>query len=106
MSETPLCSTQKVYFLYCYIVDKVYCLLRFQKSQIALPADVRELLNLRPGTRVRFVVEKDAARILPAEGGIETLKGAVKVSALQDFKAARHKAMDKRSREKSAHPRR
>jgi predicted nucleic acid-binding protein len=37
--------------------------------------------------------DRDTARIVPAEGGIETLKGAVKVSAPQDFKAARHKAM-------------
>ncbi len=77
-----------------------------KKGQITLPAEVRKLLNLRPGARVRFVVEKDAARILPAEGGIETLKGTVKVSAPQDFKAARHKAMEERSREKSARTRR
>ncbi|MDH7579099.1 MAG: AbrB/MazE/SpoVT family DNA-binding domain-containing protein [Bacillota bacterium] len=77
-----------------------------KKGQITLPAEVRKLLNLRPGARVRFVIDGDAARILPAKGGIETLKGAVKVSAPQDFKAARHKAMEERSREKSPCPRR
>jgi len=55
---------------------------------------------------VRFVIEKNAARILPAEGGIESLKGAVKVSAPQDFKAARHKAMEERSRGKAPRARR
>ncbi|MEW6446518.1 MAG: AbrB/MazE/SpoVT family DNA-binding domain-containing protein [Bacillota bacterium] len=77
-----------------------------KKGQITLPAEVRKLLNLRPGRRVRFIIEKDTARILPAEGGIETLKGTVKVSAPQDFKAARHKAMEERSREKSERTRR
>lgn len=71
-----------------------------KKGQITLPAEVRKLLNLSPGARVRFVIEKDSARILPVEGGIEALKGAVKVSAPQDFKAARHRAMEERSREK------
>ncbi len=77
-----------------------------KKGQITLPAEVRKLLNLRPGTRIRFVVEKDAARIVPAAGGIETLKGAVKADAPQDFKTARHKAAEERSREKVARARR
>ncbi|MEW6772023.1 MAG: AbrB/MazE/SpoVT family DNA-binding domain-containing protein [Bacillota bacterium] len=77
-----------------------------KKGQITLPAEVRRLLNLRPGARVRFVIEKDAARILPAEEGIESLKGAVKVDTPQDFQAARHKAMEERSREKAPRARR
>jgi len=39
-----------------------------RKGQVTLPAEVRKLLNVRSGARVRFVVEKDAARILPVEG--------------------------------------
>ncbi|MEW6572381.1 MAG: AbrB/MazE/SpoVT family DNA-binding domain-containing protein [Bacillota bacterium] len=77
-----------------------------RKGQITLPAEVRKVLNLRPGARVRFVVEKDAARIVPVEGGIESLRGAVKVSAPQDFKAARHQAMEERTREKGPRTRR
>jgi len=77
-----------------------------RKGQVTLPAEMRKLLNLHPGSRVQFVVEKDTARILPVEGGIETFRGAVQVDAPQDFKSARHKAMEERSSEKVARSRR
>ncbi|RDV82049.1 AbrB/MazE/SpoVT family DNA-binding domain-containing protein [Ammonifex thiophilus] len=73
-----------------------------KKGQITLPAEVRRLLKLRPGARVRFVLEENAVRLLPVEGGIESLKGAVKVDAPQDFKAVRHRAMEERSREEAS----
>ncbi|MCX6090107.1 MAG: AbrB/MazE/SpoVT family DNA-binding domain-containing protein [Candidatus Atribacteria bacterium] len=77
-----------------------------KKGQITIPAEVRKLLNLHPGSRVQFVAEKETARILPIEGGIETFKGAVQVTEPQDFQAARHQAMEERSSEKDTRSRR
>lgn len=76
------------------------------KGQITLPAEVRKQLNIHPGVRVQFVIEKDSVRILLVEGGIETLRGAVPASEPQDFKAVRHQAMEERISEKVASSRR
>lgn len=73
-----------------------------KKGQITLPAEVRRLLKLQPGARVRFVMEENAVRLLPVEGGIVSLKGAVKVDTPQDFKVARHWTMEERGREEAS----
>jgi AbrB family looped-hinge helix DNA binding protein len=46
------------------------------KGQITVPKDVRLKLGLRPGDRVRFIVEGDGrVRLLPAKRDISELVG-------------------------------
>jgi AbrB family looped-hinge helix DNA binding protein len=46
------------------------------KGQITVPKDVRLRLNLKPGDRVRFIIEADGrVRFLPAKRDIEDLMG-------------------------------
>lgn len=73
-----------------------------RKGQITLPAEVRRRFNIGHGTYVRFVIEKDGVHIIPAEKGIEALKGSVKVSGPQDLKKAREQAMKGMTRERSS----
>jgi AbrB family looped-hinge helix DNA binding protein len=37
------------------------------KGQVTIPMEVREQLNLQPGAEVDFVVEGDAARMIPVK---------------------------------------
>ena len=45
------------------------------KGQVVIPADVRRLLGLTQGSVLRFVVEADGVRLLPAAGDVRRLKG-------------------------------
>lgn len=76
-----------------------------KKGQITLPSDVRKHLNLRPGAFVRFVLEDGNVRLVSSEKGIGALKGSVQVGQAQDFKLARHKAMEEAVHERSARDR-
>lgn len=46
------------------------------KGQITVPKDVRQHLGLKPGDRVRFVIEPDGrVRLMPAKRDISELVG-------------------------------
>ncbi len=45
------------------------------KCQVVIPSDVRKRLGLVQGSVLRFVVEGDAVRLLPAAGDVRRLKG-------------------------------
>jgi AbrB family looped-hinge helix DNA binding protein len=46
------------------------------KGQITVPKDVRDKLGLKPGDRVRFILEADGrVRLLPAKRDISQLVG-------------------------------
>lgn len=45
------------------------------KGQVVIPADVRKRLGLAQGSVLRFVLEGDAVRLLPAAGDVRRLKG-------------------------------
>lgn len=45
------------------------------KGQVVIPADVRRKLGLTQGSVLRFVVEDDGVRLLPAAGDVRRLKG-------------------------------
>jgi AbrB family looped-hinge helix DNA binding protein len=48
------------------------------KGQITVPKDVRMKLNLKPGDRVRFVIETDGrVRLWPAKRDISSLRGVL-----------------------------
>jgi len=48
------------------------------KGQITVPKDVRMKLNLKPGDRVRFVIEADGrVRLWPAKRDISELVGVL-----------------------------
>ncbi len=48
------------------------------KGQITIPAELRELLGIRPGDRVGFVAEGDRIVIHRQETAIESVFGMVK----------------------------
>lgn len=72
------------------------------KGQITLPAGLRKRFNISPGTYLRFVEEEHDFRLIPAPQGITGLRGRVAVRGVQDFKQARHVAMEERSHEEAA----
>lgn len=45
------------------------------KGQVVIPSDVRKMLGLTQGSVLRFVVEGDSVRLLPAVGDVRRLKG-------------------------------
>jgi AbrB family looped-hinge helix DNA binding protein len=46
------------------------------KGQITVPKDVRMKLNLKPGDRIRFVIEADGrVRLWPAKRDISSVRG-------------------------------
>ena len=48
------------------------------KGQITVPKDVRMKLNLKPGDRIRFVIEADGrVRLWPAKRDITSLRGVL-----------------------------
>jgi antitoxin PrlF len=73
------------------------------KGQITIPIEARKHLNIQPGVRVRFVLEKDCIRIIPVESGIEGLRGTIQVSKPQDFKVVRQQAMKEIANERNTH---
>jgi antitoxin PrlF len=77
------------------------------KGQITVPKDVRQKLGLKPGDRVRFIVEGDGrVRILPAKRDISELIGILPKparvvtieemdAAIGEHLAAKHKLHDR-----------
>jgi AbrB family looped-hinge helix DNA binding protein len=45
------------------------------KGQVVIPGDVRRRLGLVQGSVLRFVLEADSVRLLPAGGDVRRLKG-------------------------------
>lgn len=45
------------------------------KGQVVIPGDVRKRLGLVQGFVLRFVLEADGVRLLPAAGDVRRLKG-------------------------------
>lgn len=74
------------------------------KGQITLPAGLRKRFNIKPGTYLRFVEEEHDFRLIPAPQGpgLAGLRGRVAVKGVQDFRKARHAAMEERSHEETA----
>ena len=71
-----------------------------KKGQVTLPAEVRQYLNIKPKTDVYFVIENGSVRLIPAEKGIESLKGVIKTKGLQNFKDARNYTMGELANER------
>ncbi len=70
------------------------------KGQITLSADIRKQLNIEPGTLISIVKEGEGVYLSPVKDDLARLKGAVKVKAPQNFKKARHQAMEEAVNEK------
>ena len=45
------------------------------KGQVVIPSDVRKRLGLTQGSILRFVLDDDGVRLLPAAGDVRRLKG-------------------------------
>jgi antitoxin PrlF len=45
------------------------------KGQVVIPSDVRKKLGLTQGSILRFVLDDDGVRLLPAAGDVRRLKG-------------------------------
>lgn len=72
------------------------------KGQITIPARLRKQFKVGPGTYLRFVEGENELRLIPAPQGIRSLRGSVPVNGVQDFKAARHAAMEARANARNA----
>ncbi len=63
------------------------------KGQITVPKDVRVKLNLKPGDRVRFVIEADGrVRLWPAKRDVSELRGILpkprRTASVEDMEAS------------------
>lgn len=45
------------------------------KGQVVIPADIRARLGLVQGSVLRFIVDGDSVRLLPASADVQRLKG-------------------------------
>ena len=65
------------------------------KGQVVIPADVRKRLGLVQGSVLRFQMDDEGVRLLPAAGDVRRLKGRVEPPAqpvsLQDMVATVNK---------------
>lgn len=61
------------------------------KGQVVIPADVRKRLGLVQGSVLRFQMDDEGVRLLPATGDVRRLKGRIEPPAqavsLQDMEA-------------------
>lgn len=61
------------------------------KGQIVIPADVRRRLGLVQGSVLRFQMDDEGVRLLPAAGDVRRLKGRIQAPAqavsLEDMEA-------------------
>jgi antitoxin PrlF len=51
------------------------CATLSSKGQVVIPGDVRKHLGLVQGSVLRFVLDTDSVRLLPAAGDVRRLKG-------------------------------
>jgi antitoxin PrlF len=62
------------------------------KGQVVIPSDVRKKLGLTQGSTLRFLVEADSVRLLPAAGDVRRLKGRLakpaKAVSIEDMNTA------------------
>lgn len=62
------------------------------KGQVVIPGDVRKRLGLGQGSVLRFILDEDGVRLLPAAGDVRRLKGRLpappKPVSLDDMDAA------------------
>ncbi len=71
------------------------------KGQITLSANIRKHLKIEPGTVLSIVEDGDGIYLAPVKDDLLSLKGAVPVKEVQDFKKARHDAMEEIASEKN-----
>jgi len=48
------------------------------KGQATIPKEVRELLGIRPGDKVAFVVRGDTVVVIPVRGTLRDLRGSIR----------------------------
>jgi AbrB family looped-hinge helix DNA binding protein len=71
-----------------------------KKGQLTLPVRIRRKYNIGESSYIRIIELEDGIKLVPVgQGGIASLKGAVKVDGEQDFKAIRSQVMEARYRE-------
>lgn len=51
-----------------------------QASQVTIPAEVRQLLGVKPRDKIAFAIEGDQVRLVPASFSLESVYGSVKPS--------------------------
>ena len=71
-----------------------------KRGQVTIPAEVQRLLDLRPGDKVRFVVQNDHVELAPAEFTAESVYGSARllpgVEVDDDFKRQIAEAKEER----------
>jgi len=71
-----------------------------EKGQLTLPKEIRQKYNINKASYVRIIPLEDGIKLVPTnQGGISSLRGAVKVDGKQDFRAVRNQVMEVRCRE-------
>lgn len=68
-----------------------------KKGQLTLPSEIRRKYNIGTASYVRIIPMEDGIKLVPAnQDGIASLRGVVKVTGEQDFKAIRRQVMKER----------
>ena len=70
------------------------------KGQLTLPAEIRKKLNIGKGSYVRIAISGAEIRLIPETRSLSTLRGIVKTTGEQDFKAIREQVMGDISHER------
>lgn len=66
------------------------------KGQVVIPGDVRKRLGLVQGSVLRFVLEGDSVRLMPAAGDVRRLKGRLHKPPAPVSVEAMKRAIDER----------
>lgn len=71
-----------------------------KKGQVTVPAEIRQLLGLKPKDKIAFSVEEGRVRVAPAKYTLEAAYGAVKpLKRPEDFKELRRIALEEHAAE-------
>lgn len=68
------------------------------KGQITVPKKVRDVLGVKPGQKIAFMMRDGKVEVIAVRDDLMSLAGIVKVKGPQNFKAIREQVMKERAK--------
>ena len=65
-----------------------------QRGQITLPKEIRNMINIKAGDQLAFIIIGDHIMVQPLTDSILQLRGSIQVDGPQDFEDIRRKVIE------------